>query len=190
MVSMKDAERQLWFLKTAWVVLYKTGHGDQLCSTVFIERFPWYYLANIGGFVFCLVIASFITVISSKESLMDRFSISITLMAAVIALKFVMVSMVPQTNYMTFLDWYVLFLMVLLSVIVKDFIIGILFQRKNENVTDIDYYATAMLSGSWVLVNVMIVSLARSKAFCASWDHVALNVHRPLLNGRVEWKEA
>lgn len=153
--------------KVAWI--QPTIEGDLVEIKIGLERQSMFFVTNICGFVFVIVLSAFASIIIPRNiAIADRLSLVITLMLAVVAFKFVIVTMTPPTSYLTLLDGYLLLSMFLLfSVLVKDFLI-----TRLDASQLVDESVTLAMAISWVLFHVVLRIGAARKWFVWPWTVV------------------
>ena len=82
-----------------------------------IERRYWFFFWNIVFPVFILVNLSFSSFLLGESALIDRLTVTLTLILTMFALKFAVSQYLPPTNYLTYLDRYVVISYVMLSIV-------------------------------------------------------------------------
>ncbi len=73
---------------------------------IFVERRSEYYISNVVFILFLLVLCSFSSVATPPGDFSTRISVSLTVLLAATAYKFVIAGMLPPVSYLTYLDMY------------------------------------------------------------------------------------
>ena len=84
---------------------------EELHVCIMVQRFFQWYMYNVVIFLFALVIMSvgvYAMPFAGSEAIGGRTQVSVSLIFAVIALKFVVVEHIPRVHYRTFFDEYVI----------------------------------------------------------------------------------
>jgi hypothetical protein len=74
-----------------------------------IQRRVGFYISNVLFPIFLLVFISFISFILDASALGERMTITLTLLLTLVALKYIVAQYLPTTSYLTYLDMYILF---------------------------------------------------------------------------------
>jgi len=112
-------------------VVVEATHSDPMASSsgniypifncyVYIARKPGYFIWNVALPIFFLSILATTSWAVDVEDVADRLSISLTVLLAVVAYKFVIQSLLPELSYLTYLDIYVLMCLISLFVIIME----------------------------------------------------------------------
>eukprot|EP00045_Choanoeca_perplexa_P001820 m.21906 g.21906 ORF g.21906 m.21906 type:complete len:359 (+) comp11178_c0_seq1:230-1306(+) len=153
-----------------WIVDWVKGSISETDISVDcgIERLCEFYVYNVAGFLFILTLAVNVTAVVPLEDIADRFSIAMTLMLAVVAFKFVIVSMIPPTSYITVLDAYILTtLAYIFATLVKDVVC-----RLVDASEETDYLLTVVWAGLWAVLHLLGYIAAMRGWFILDWDQV------------------
>eukprot|EP00457_Paulinella_chromatophora_P009270 gb/GEZN01009332.1/.p1 GENE.gb/GEZN01009332.1/~~gb/GEZN01009332.1/.p1 ORF type:complete len:416 (+),score=42.68 gb/GEZN01009332.1/:29-1276(+) len=138
--------------------------GNEMCienmlfavMVIKMQREPKFYLWNVVGILFLLVVASFSVVGSPPSEFGDRQSISVTLVLAAVAFKLVVSSMLPPMPYNTYLDYYVLLSFMLLSLGMLENVVVV--KLDNQDLAEsVDFYYCAVGAGLWAVLHVVFV---------------------------------
>jgi hypothetical protein len=143
-------------------------HGDVIELEFGLERLPEFFVYNVGGFLFILSLAANATTAVDIDDIADRLSLAVTLMLAVIAFKFVVVSMIPPTAFITLLDKYILSSMgYIFLVLIKDVVWSTAGLSQSS-----DRFATLIWACIWILVHVVLAVASFRGWFLLDWDQV------------------
>eukprot|EP00730_Choanoeca_flexa_P014295 TRINITY_DN6202_c0_g1_i1.p1 TRINITY_DN6202_c0_g1~~TRINITY_DN6202_c0_g1_i1.p1 ORF type:complete len:380 (+),score=82.50 TRINITY_DN6202_c0_g1_i1:62-1141(+) len=174
-----------------WIVDYVTAEirPDMILLECGLERLPEFFVYNVSGFLFILSLAANASTAVPIDDIADRFSLSVTLMLAVIAFKFVIVTMIPPTAFITLLDKYILSsLGYIFLVMVKDIV-----WSTAELSQESDRWLTLGWAASWVVVHVILAVAAFRGWFLLDWDQVeeaqAEHITFGVESGKKVWHE-
>ena len=84
-----------------------------------VRRYPWNWLFNVVFPLFVLQ-GSFVTSYAIETGLADRAGVTITLLLAIIAFRYVVTENLPRISYATLIDLYVLSSFILAALIITD----------------------------------------------------------------------
>ena len=73
-----------------------------------VERLPGFYVGSIIVPMVLIIVCCYASLVVPKGDVADRLSVSITLMLATVAFKFVTSTILPPISYLT---WYVCFVL-------------------------------------------------------------------------------
>lgn len=146
--------------------------GDQpLHIRLRVNRLPSYYFGNIIFPNFLIVAGAFSAFVISPDDVADRLSVTVTLMLAAVAFRFVVSTMLPKVSYLTFMDYYLLTgFIALIVIITENAINGIegLGSNAREYVDDVCMAAFGTL---WLVIHVIaLYALLDKECLRVSWQ--------------------
>ena len=157
-------------LKAAFVSESENGPW-RLNTSILAARSPDFYLINIVGLLFLIVMFAASVYVIPYDNFSERASVNMTLLLTAVAFKFVTVGWVPQVSYLTLLDWYTIIAILMLMVqVLENFIVAIFSDM--DNIGEIDEMFAISYVVVWVGFHLLIVVGAKFMWFCASWDKV------------------
>jgi hypothetical protein len=153
-------------------------HGLQF--EIFCCRNPGFYVINFGVVNFVIIILSLTTRAVDYTDFANRSQITLTLLLTLIAFKFVINSYVTQTNYLTYLDYYILSgLFILAAVILENYVISFednnVYTKRNEMI----FYGS--IFASWIFFHLFIFLGTYLHWFYPSWEFV---IERDAIDGQ------
>ena len=96
---------------------YATNENQPYLIRLRVNRKPAYYFGNIILPNFLIVSGCFSAFVVPKEKNVDRFSITIALLLAAVAFRFVVASILPKVSYLTLMDYYLIVTFVALTIL-------------------------------------------------------------------------
>ena len=135
-------------------------------SSFTIKRKPGFYEVNILLLNFIIVILAFTVYGLSINDVSDRLGIVMTLMLTSVAFKTYVADQLPQNNYLTFLDKYLLIGIFLLTIMACEcFLVNIFVSDDQEFEVD-KGFAIVLMSG-WIFGNIVVFAGQLSRC-CSS----------------------
>jgi len=130
-----------------------------LRTEIHTARLGSYYFWNIALPMFVLVTLSFTSFQVSSSSVSDRLSISLVLLLTAVAFKYVVSEKLPNVNYLTLMDKYVLVSeLFLIAVVGLDAYDGGFFVLQ-KNSPNFDVVAPWVLFGLWIAFQIVVIAL-------------------------------
>lgn len=97
------------FVPSQYLQVMPTGNKfSTAVVTVLLKQSPNFYLLNTTIVLFFLPVLSALSIFVEVDSVADRMSIVLTLLLTMSAYKVSISEWVPQKDYLTYIDWYVL----------------------------------------------------------------------------------
>ena len=111
-----------------------------------VNRLPAYYFGNIIFPNFLIVAGCFSAFVIPREDIADRLSVTVTLMLAAVAFRFIVSTMLPKVSYLTIMDYYLLVgFVALILMIAENAIVGI--PALDESGAAIDLWCALIFGG-------------------------------------------
>ncbi|XP_072180076.1 cys-loop ligand-gated ion channel-like [Diadema setosum] len=130
--------------------------------TLNVKRKPSYYMWNVALIMFLITPLAFTSFAVDWEAPGDRLSVTLTLLLTAVAFKFVVSQSLPNTSYQTLLDYYVLWCMVFLClVVVQNAAVSAFYDGSSAMIFDIVWMA--VLGVAIVIVNIVFIALSYDK---------------------------
>lgn len=85
-----------------------------------LQRYPGFYIGNIIIPLLLIIICCFASLVIPAENIADRLSVTITLMLATVAFRFVLTSLLPSVPYLTWLDYYITFSFMIVAAFIAE----------------------------------------------------------------------
>ena len=85
-----------------------------------VQRYPGYYIGNIVIPLILIILCCFASLVIPAEDIADRLSVTITLMLATVAFRFVLTSLLPPVPYLTWMDYYITFSFVVVAAFIAE----------------------------------------------------------------------
>lgn len=168
-----------WALNWTNGVLTNESGAYQSTTKMAFTRTATYYLFNFVLFIFVLVEASITTIAIPPSDFGGRSGISFTLLLTIIAFRFVMVSVVPQVDYLTLLDKYnFIAVLMLMLVILENFFFSTYFfpltpdGEQNEEALSVDKWFALAFTLFWFLLHILLYMATYFNIFAKPWDRV------------------
>lgn len=146
---------------------------DDLLVSCFVTRNPEFYLYNVVGTSFLIVLCSFTVTAFDVDDFASRMATLITLLLTIIAFKFVINSWVPQLPYLTLLDKYGIISIFSLMIVIAECFIITYFDDSEGSVTDFDYWFFISLGSTWGLFHAIVIFCVVCQYFYTPWENVA-----------------
>lgn len=146
------------------------GPWEMHCS-VLAARVPDFYLVNIVGIIFVIVLFAASVYAIPASDFAARVSVNLTLLLTAVAFKFVTNSWVPQVSYLTLLDKYTIVAILMLVIQVLENFVVSLNQDEDDNVNRDKIFAI-VFTVVWVAFHIYILIGSRRHWFCDEWDKV------------------
>ncbi|XP_072180077.1 cys-loop ligand-gated ion channel-like [Diadema setosum] len=125
--------------------------------TVNVKRKPSYYMWNVALIMFLITPLAFTSFAVDREAPEDRLSVTLTLLLTAVAFKFFVSQSLPNKSYQTLLDYYVLWCMVFLClVVVQNAAVSAFYDGPSARIFDI--VCMAVFGGTSVLVNIVFIA--------------------------------
>jgi hypothetical protein len=110
--------QQFPFMRNLYVLrLDDDKEVSALKMTINLTRKSFYYILNVWLVALCIVSFAFTSWGLHPGDVADRLGVDLTLVLTLVAFRLVLVSMLPKTSYLTWLDMYVMGTFVFLTVI-------------------------------------------------------------------------
>ena len=141
----------------------------------YMTRQPEFYIYNVVLTTFLIVMCNMSVVTIPIEDFTDRMSITMTLLLTMVAFKFVLVNWVPVVPYLTYLDKYNLFSILMLMVVtLENFIVAYDTRIDYEDKDHLDRWFFGLLFILWVTIHILIYFGSDSKRlwFTKTWKQV------------------
>ncbi|XP_071494596.1 cys-loop ligand-gated ion channel-like [Diadema antillarum] len=130
--------------------------------TLNVKRKPSYYMWNVALIMFLITPLAFTSFAVDWEAPGDRLSVTLTLLLTAVAFKFVVSQSLPNTSYQTLLDYYVLWCMIFLClVVVQNAAVSAFYDGSSAMIFDIVWMA--VLGVAIVIVNIVFIALSYDK---------------------------
>ncbi|XP_030828194.1 glycine receptor subunit beta isoform X1 [Strongylocentrotus purpuratus] len=128
-----------------------------------VKRKASYYMWNVALIMFLITPLAFTSYAVSADAPEDRLSVTLTLLLTAVAFKFVVSQSLPNTSYQTLLDYYVLWCMMFLCLVVVQNAVASLFS--SDKVWEhFDLPSLCVLGGLTVLVNIIFIIISCYKS--------------------------
>ena len=85
-----------------------------------VQRYPGFYIGNIIIPLLLIIICCFASLVIPPENIADRLSVTITLMLATVAFRFVLTSLLPPVPYLTWMDYYITFSFMIVAAFIAE----------------------------------------------------------------------
>ncbi|XP_071488348.1 cys-loop ligand-gated ion channel-like [Diadema antillarum] len=149
--------------------------------TVNVKRKPSYYMWNVALIMFLITPLAFTSFAVDREAPEDRLSVTLTLLLTAVAFKFVVSQSLPNTSYQTLLDYYVLWCMVFLCLVVVQNAAVSAFAGPSALI--FDNVCMIVLGVVTVLVNIVFIALSCVKSMTVGHQmQEATNKYNDLCN--------
>jgi hypothetical protein len=137
-----------------------------------VNRLAMYYGGNIVLPNFLIVLGCFSAFAIAPVNVADRLAVSITLMLAAVAFRFVIESMLPKVTYLTLMDYYIMVGFLALSLLIcENAIVGI--SHVGAVAKYIDYGFGVVFGLMWTIIHVVaVICLARKDFLRISWEEM------------------
>merc|ERR1719384_99722 len=137
-----------------------------------VNRMPAYYFGNIIFPNFLIVAGCFSAFVIPRSDIADRLSVTVTLMLAAVAFRFIVSTMLPKVSYLTVMDYYLLLgFLALILMIAENAIAGIPSLDKFGD--DIDLWCALIFGVMWVTTHIIaLIALLRKECLRISWEEM------------------
>eukprot|EP01084_Bolivina_argentea_P318433 552228_1 len=134
-----------------------------------VNRLPAYYFGNIIFPNFLIVAGCFSAFVIPRGDIADRLSVTVTLMLAAVAYRFIVTQMLPKVSYLTIMDYYILLGFVSVMVLIaENAIAGV--QSLDKYGAAIDLWCAILFGAMWLIVHIIaLVALLRNECLRVSW---------------------
>jgi len=148
--------------------------GEQpLSIRLRVERKPTYYFGNVVFPNFLIVVGSLSAFVIVPSDVGDRLSVTVTLMLAAVAFRFVVSSMLPKVAYLTLMDYYLLIGFVMLVILIGENAINGINGIPLHIQYYVDYAFIATFSIIWILLHIVALLVVLDKnLFRIPWKTV------------------
>jgi hypothetical protein len=137
---------------------------EHVIFVFFVQRYGGFIIWNVMVPIFLMVMLSFVSFVLQVDDFSTRFNIVFTLLLTLVASKFNIMGLVPQTNYLTYLDKYmVLAFFYMCAVAGQNTYVYYLNTKEDHNdkeVNSVDNMAGSILFGVWCIIHLIISILA------------------------------
>ncbi|XP_041460398.1 uncharacterized protein LOC121411647 isoform X1 [Lytechinus variegatus] len=124
-----------------------------------VKRKASYYMWNVALIMFLITPLAFTSYAVGADAPEDRLSVTLTLLLTAVAFKFVVSQSLPNTSYQTLLDYYVLWCMTFLCLVVIQNAVASLFPL-DKVWEQFDLPTLCVLGGLTVLLNFIFIVVA------------------------------
>lgn len=137
---------------------------ERVIFVFFVQRYGGFVIWNVMVPIFLMVMLSFVSFVLQISDFDTRFNIVFTLLLTLVASKFNITGLVPQTNYLTYLDKYMVMSFCYMCIVAgENTYIYYLYSKKNNDnkqVTNVDTIIGSVLFGVWVVIHLIIAMWA------------------------------
>ncbi|ELU06091.1 hypothetical protein CAPTEDRAFT_202877 [Capitella teleta] len=119
-----------------------------------VARRPWYFVWNNFSLTLLITCLSFVTFAVPPSMPQNRLQITFTLVLTAVAFKFVVNQSLPRISYLTYLDRYILFSMITLTVTAFWHGIQTLLPSTTSRGESVDHIALLIIGGFYFLYNL------------------------------------
>jgi hypothetical protein len=154
-----------------WIDFAPRQKEDPISVRIRVNRKPGFYFGNVVLPNFLIVAGCFAAFVIPPTEVADRLSITVTLMLAAVAFRFVVSTMLPKVSYLTIMDYYILVgFVALVLLIFENAIVGIS-SLEQEIRRDIDYGFALVFGAAWVLIHILaLYALINGNFLRLSWE--------------------
>lgn len=189
-----------WLLEEIQCVAKSDAGESTLEFQICVKRIATFYMFNVLLIIFLLVLLGAAFVAMEPHDFTGRGTYSMTVMLTIVAFKFVMNSFLPIVSYLTWLDYYMIIALCLISsTILFEFFTSRLFfppnsdGSRNDDAERNGKIFAYVYVGFWVLLNVVIVFghvfnlffedwvVARKRCEIGYTEHGKIGVNLPVL---------
>lgn len=131
--------------------------GNMITLVIYAQRYGGFVLWNFMFPVFLLVNLSFVSFLLEESDFGTRFNIVFTLLLTLVASKLSITQFVPQTNYLTYLDKYMIlaFCYMFLSAI-QNTVVYCLMVKQDHVIHNFNRISGSALVGMWFVLHVVL----------------------------------
>jgi len=134
-----------------------------------IQRLPHYYIGNVITPLILIIACCFSSLTIDMTDTADRLSVSITLMLAAVAFRFVLAEMLPTLPYLTWMDNYTTFSFGVVALFIFENSITV-YPWINERYPRFDRIFGFTIGGILILVNGFFLIAMLTDWFKKSWE--------------------
>ncbi|KAJ8037636.1 Gamma-aminobutyric acid receptor subunit beta-2 [Holothuria leucospilota] len=124
---------------------------------IYAKRKISYYMWNVALVTLLILLSNFTSFAVTASAPEDRLSVSVTLLLTAVAFKSVVSSSLPKIPYLTLMDKYVLWSLILQCFVVLQNAIAVIFARRTEISHFFDYGSIALLVVAVLTLNVYFI---------------------------------
>jgi hypothetical protein len=181
-----EYEQYLWLVEWISATVESDERPAQFRVEFGLSRTTSFYITNFVLITFFLVVSSLSCIAIEYDDFGSRAGITFTLLLTLVALKFVMTSYIPKINYLTLLDYYNIFgMLMIIAVIIENFGVSQLFHDSAHTPKKIDIIFALVYLVVWVLLHCCIVIGAYYGLFYENWTTVRQNDNSSLTSQRL-----
>lgn len=133
---------------------------EHVIFVFFVQRYGGFVMWNVMVPIFLMVMLSFVSFVLQVDDFSTRFNIVFTLLLTLVASKFSITGLVPQTNYLTYLDKYMVLSFFYMCVVAGQntyvYYLNTKKDHDDKQVNNVDNLAGSLLFGVWFIVHVFI----------------------------------
>eukprot|EP01084_Bolivina_argentea_P167050 289991_1 len=85
-----------------------------------VQRYPGFYIGNIVIPLILIIVCCFSSLAVPIEDTADRLSVTITLMLATVAFRFILTALLPPVPYLTWMDHYISFSFIVVALFIGE----------------------------------------------------------------------
>jgi hypothetical protein len=161
-----------WKLHDCKVQFKSAGNNGpwSMGAKIMAQRVPDFFLFNIVGLLFLIVMFAASVVGIPYNDFADRLSTTMTLLLTAVAFKFVTNSWVPAVSYLTLLDKYTMLAICMIMLQVLENFICVMFEGDDVALKD-SYFALTYVC-VWVSFHIYIYIGTYLNWFCLPWSKV------------------
>ena len=146
--------------------------GDQpLMIRLRVDRKPEFYFGNIVLPNFLIVAGCFSAYPVPRDEVADRLSVTVNLMLAAVAFRFVVETMLPKVNYLTLMDYYLLVGFIALTLLIGENAVAGISALPDDVSIAIDWASAILFGGVWIILHILcLVALLDKEFLRKTWE--------------------
>lgn len=137
-----------------------------------VERRPGFYVGQIIIPMLLITVCCFASL--TMDEVADRLSVSITMLLAIVAYRYVLSAVLPPIQYLTWMDYYILCNFLIVGIFVlENCLPGIGIDGADE-VENLDLYFMIAAAGLIAIINGFMLFIMYRKDFRITWEKMDL----------------
>jgi len=156
-------------LLTPWIEFAQ--EEQPLLVRLRVDRKPEFYFGNIVLPNFLIVAGCFAAYPVPQGEVADRLSVTVNLMLAAVAFRFVVETMLPKVNYLTLMDYYLLVGFIALTLLIGENAIAGIGDIPSDVRSAIDWGSAIIFGLVWIVLHILCLVAMYDKEFLRkTWE--------------------
>ena len=139
-----------------------------------VQRYAGFYIGNIFVPMISIVLCCYASLAIPIDQVANRLTVSVTLLLVIVAFKFVIASLLPPISYLTWMDFYVIIHVLVITLFIIENTIAHTIDSNTENnsAINIDWIFGIIVGIIVFIVNFLMIFASSTHYFRHSWEEM------------------